>query len=323
MIEWLIDPVPDSFEIRSHYSHPLPKDGCYSFLYAMGTGRYLPSYAKETTAYVSISLSKDLAKAERDVDLYAMGYDDGTRRWLWNPADYNITQNVDAWQISLVKTSKPFQPLVEDLLVRINPSGTASYAYNGLEVTTHVDKTIIVIGEVVNITMTLRNIGNDTVSLYFGSSQTFDVILIGANVTAMWSDGYVFLLIVREPQLQPNQTLGEILQWNFFLHDRSLGSFIPPPPGVYTILGICVANLTLSGAARLLKYAESGLRIELVPPDINHDRRVDIIDVAILASAFGSNLGDSRWNADVDVQEDGTINILDITIVAKSFGKTF
>jgi hypothetical protein len=227
--------------------------------------------------------------------------------------------------MSLVKTSKPFQPLVEDLLVRINPSGAVSYANDGLEVTMQVDKTIISIGEAVDITMTLRNIGNDTLSLFFGSSQTFDVFLLGMNVTARWSDGYAFLLIVREPQLQPNQTLGEILQWNFFLYNRSIESFIPPPPGVYTIFGICVGSFeSLSGVARVIKgMSESGLRIELVPPSINHDRRVDIIDVAIVARAFGSKLGDSWWNADADIQEDGTINIVDISIVAKSFGKTF
>jgi hypothetical protein len=291
----------------------------------MGTGRYLESYAKETTAYVSINLSKDLANTERDVDLYSVGYDGETRRWLWNPVDCNFTQNDDSWLMSLVKTSKPFQPLVEDLLVRINPSGAVSYANDGLEVTMQVDKTIISIGEAVDITMTLRNIGNDTLSLFFGSSQTFDVFLLGMNVTARWSDGYAFLLIVREPQLQPNQTLGEILQWNFFLYNRSIESFIPPPPGVYTIFGICVGSFeSLSGVARVIKgMSESGLRIELVPPSINHDRRVDIIDVAIVARAFGSKLGDSWWNADADIQEDGTINIVDISIVAKSFGKTF
>jgi hypothetical protein len=325
MIEWLIDPVPDSFEIKTHYSHPLPKDGCYSFLYAMGTGRYLESYAKETTAYVSINLSKDLANSQRDVNLYAIGYDGETRRWLWNPVDCNITQNDDARLISLVKTSEPFQPLVEDLLVRINPSGTVSYADNGLEVTMHVDKTIIIIGEVVNITLVIRNVGNDTLTLCFGSPQTFDVILLGTNIVAFWSDGWhYFLPVGGELQLQANQTFGEILQWNFFLYNRSLlESYIPPPPDVYTIFGICVGNLTISGVGRVIRDMESGLRIELVPPDINHDRRVDIIDIAVLARAFGSKLGDSRWNADADIQEDGTINILDIGIVAKSFGKTF
>jgi hypothetical protein len=323
MIEWLIDPVPDSFEIRTHYSHPLPKDGCYSFLYAMGTGRYLESYAKETTAYVSINMSKDLVTTERSMNPYTLRYEEETGKWLWKTVNCTITQNDSAWLISLTKASEPFQPLVEDLLVRINPSGSVSYANDGLELTVHVDKTIIIIGETIDIAMTLRNRGNETLQMFFSSSQTFDILLLGANATARWSDGHAFLLIVREPQLQPNQTLGEILRWNFFLYDRNIGDFIPPPAGIYTLVGFCVRTCEGLPGLGIKDILESELRIELVQPDINHDRKVDIIDVAIAARAFGSKLGESRWNAEADIQEDGTINIVDLTIIAKSYGTTY
>lgn len=324
MIEWLINPAPDSFEIRTHYSHFIMKDGSYSFLYAMGTGRYLESYAKQTTAYVSINVSKDFAPTERNMDLHALRYDKGASRWLWNPVNYTITQSDDSWLISLTKTSELFRPLVEDLLVRISPCGTVSGANDGLELTMHVDKTRITIGEVVDINMTLRNAGNESIRLVFGSSQTFDIYLRGGLVFARWSDGCVFLFLVWDGWLDPNQTITKILDWNFFLYNPSnffnfSGSgFIPPPPGMYTLSGYCVGrpeNLSMPWTY--------GLSIELVLPDINHDGRVDIIDVAIAAKAFGSSLGESRWNVEADVQEDGTINIVDLSIIAKSFGKTF
>jgi len=92
---------------------------------------------------------------------------------------------------------------------------------------------------------------------------------------------------------------------------------------MYMIVGFCVGRCEGLPGVGIRDMLESGLRIELVPPDINHDRRVNIIDIAATARAFGSMLGDDRWNDDADVQEDGTINIIDMSIVAKSFGTTY
>lgn len=55
-------------------------------------------------------------------------------------------------------------------------------------------------------------------------------------------------------------------------------------------------------------------------PDINGDGKVDIRDVALAASAFGSYPGHPRWNPDADLNEDSTINIIDIAVVAFHFG---
>jgi hypothetical protein len=316
MIRWFISPVPDSFEIRTHYSHPLPKDGTYSFLYAMGTGRYLQSYAKETTAYVSINISKGLAASERRMNLHTLSYDEETGKWLWNPVNYTISQKDNDWLISLTKTSAPFHPLVEDLLVTINPSGTATLSKDSLEETTHLDKTRIVIGETVDIALTLTNKGNDTVVIEGGSSKTFDIFILGKHAGGAYFDGCFFALIVWEQHIQPNQTIHKNAQWNFFLWDPNTGKRTPPPPGTYSILGVFVG--VPSGIGDILTY---GVRIELVLPDINHDRIVNIIDVAIAARAFGSKPGDDRWNADADIQEDGIVDIIDLSIIVRSYGK--
>jgi len=53
--------------------------------------------------------------------------------------------------------------------------------------------------------------------------------------------------------------------------------------------------------------------------DINGDRRVDILDISMVAIAFDLHEGDSRYNPDADVNGDTTIDILDITIVAINF----
>jgi hypothetical protein len=60
------------------------------------------------------------------------------------------------------------------------------------------------------------------------------------------------------------------------------------------------------------------------PPagDINFDGTVNILDIFIVANAFGSKPGDENWNATADLNKDGTVNILDIFAVAWDFGKT-
>jgi hypothetical protein len=55
---------------------------------------------------------------------------------------------------------------------------------------------------------------------------------------------------------------------------------------------------------------------------LNKDGAVNILDLFIVAQAFGTKLGDPRWNAVADLNNDGTINILDLFAVAGDFGKT-
>jgi penicillin amidase len=56
--------------------------------------------------------------------------------------------------------------------------------------------------------------------------------------------------------------------------------------------------------------------------DIDGNGKVNIIDIAIVAKAFGSKPGDSNWNPVADLNNDNLVNILDITLVAKDYGKT-
>jgi len=56
--------------------------------------------------------------------------------------------------------------------------------------------------------------------------------------------------------------------------------------------------------------------------DLNSDEIVDMLDVAIVAKAYGSYSGHPRWNPIADLNHDGIINIIDIFLVCKKFGKT-
>jgi len=55
--------------------------------------------------------------------------------------------------------------------------------------------------------------------------------------------------------------------------------------------------------------------------DVNRDKRVDILDVVLVAKAFGSFPGDPRWNPRYDTNRDEKIDILDLAIFRVYFGK--
>ncbi len=66
--------------------------------------------------------------------------------------------------------------------------------------------------------------------------------------------------------------------------------------------------------------AESEGLVAAVDGDLNDDGIVDIFDVVRLAGAFGSKLGDYRWDSVADLNRDEYIDILDVVLVSKQFG---
>ena len=59
----------------------------------------------------------------------------------------------------------------------------------------------------------------------------------------------------------------------------------------------------------------------VIPGDINHDGCVDMADVAILVSAFGTRFGDPGFVKDADLNGDGLVNIQDFNILHNNWGK--
>lgn len=57
--------------------------------------------------------------------------------------------------------------------------------------------------------------------------------------------------------------------------------------------------------------------------DLNNDDKVNMIDIGLAASAFGSFPGCPRWNPEADINKDEIINLRDIAIVARNFGMPF
>lgn len=56
--------------------------------------------------------------------------------------------------------------------------------------------------------------------------------------------------------------------------------------------------------------------------DVNHDGKVDILDIVTVAKAFGTKMGDPNWNKKGDLDNNGIVNILDVFLVASEYGST-
>lgn len=72
-------------------------------------------------------------------------------------------------------------------------------------------------------------------------------------------------------------------------------------------------------------YAHSTRSIKIrltLPGDLTGDRKVDVKDVALVAKAFGSAPGWSRWNPLADLDHNYKIDVKDVAFVAKNYGKT-
>jgi hypothetical protein len=63
-------------------------------------------------------------------------------------------------------------------------------------------------------------------------------------------------------------------------------------------------------------------RYRPIPGDMNSNGVVNIMDLAMVARAYGTRPGDPKWNELVDLNHDNIINILDLIPVARNYGRT-
>lgn len=88
-----------------------------------------------------------------------------------------------------------------------------------------------------------------------------------------------------------------------------------------TALDIHASQLIDSNALLIPHTANDGYFNNLPSYDINRDGKIDILDLATVAYAFGSYPGHPRWIPDADVNEDEKVDVKDLAIVASHFGE--
>jgi len=65
----------------------------------------------------------------------------------------------------------------------------------------------------------------------------------------------------------------------------------------------------------------NGWILETIMGDVTGDGKVNILDISLVAMAFGSNPKDPEWDPNADINNNNEINILDISAVAIHFGE--
>lgn len=145
-------------------------------------------------------------------------------------------------------------------------------AVDNLELEITVSNTTITIGEWINITLTLRNVGTSNVTIQY-NLPLFDLYYCTPDGCFRWSVGKVFPQIVLSLELEPGENHTETLQWNLYQYECACPSttYYSPDPGTYDLWGTCFwANLltpspvavTLTLVKTLLGTGEGWMRIE-------------------------------------------------------------
>jgi len=93
--------------------------------------------------------------------------------------------------------------------------------------------------------------------------------------------------------------------------------------------GVAYGNYTISAYALPVPgqtnttntNCTGGSVIVTIPGDLNGDFKVNLLDVAIIAHAFGSTPTSANWNPNADIDDNGTVNMSDIAILARHYGQ--
>jgi hypothetical protein len=193
-----------------------------------------------------------------------------------------------------------------------------------------VSNTTITIGEKINITLVLKNVGNTTYSATFSNAPeprfnsyyftSSDIVFRYPYPPLIW------IPVITDVIIEPGENITRTLEWDLYKQDFHTGLRYPPPPGNYNLYGCC--DLTHPGFLSLLM---NNLFVPVTVvgdwwnlADFNYDFKVDIYDLVTTANAYGSTLADPNWNPHCDIAEPyGIINIFDLVMIATSYGEEY
>jgi outer membrane protein assembly factor BamB len=202
-------------------------------------------------------------------------------------------------------------PTIVDQHVLIGSSDGYLYCF-GLPLPTH-DIAILNVtttskmykpGELVQIDYSTENLGNtaETVTIIFAYNKS------SIWISPTYSEPTVFH--IETVTIRGGETIKNTYVWN----TSSIQS------GEYSIVVQAMLVPDEVEASNNV-YLDSSLSLR-TSTDLDANGVVNIVDVAIVAKAFGSRPGDEKWNQNADLDNNGIINIIDVAAVAKDYGKT-
>ncbi len=113
-----------------------------------------------------------------------------------------------------------------------------------------------------------------------------------------------------------NSTSGQVIVSNNITIALAFGTSL----SLQFVLSVPSGSLSLGISCQVDVVSHTASCTVSRDPDLNHDGRIDIVDVATVAFSFDSVAGSSRFNAAADLNADGRVDITDVATVAFDFG---
>ncbi len=114
---------------------------------------------------------------------------------------------------------------------------------------------------------------------------------------------------------------GGVIQFDYSYCDGTASATIGISNGVDQITAEDQTNL--NNTQTIIFTPTSASSLARIPGDIDGNGKVDLVDLILLAHAYGSRLGDPTWNPNADVAAPwGVINLADLVTVAMNYGKS-
>jgi len=226
------------------------------------------------------------------------------------------------------------------LAVKIQPV-RADQAQSGLELTMAVEKTDYVLGESVNVTLTVTNISNQTIDFAY-AAWTFDFLVYNDTGSVyQWSSCRIFPQFIINWPLKPGDNITNVLAWpqTCNLAERSQG--IQVSPGTFYILGEIPTYGLQAGPvevnvdqpvslAPLKTVVGQGYDLPLSVSIMNLDDTLEAFNVTLLSNAtaigtetgfnvpFGTSTLSFTWNTANFKLGNYTLNVLAGDLSARS-----
>jgi len=194
-INWTLA-VPDSggFAIEVDYEHLLPEiEGNYTFLYAMGTGKYWELYDKSTTAYVTVNIDMEISNEETlDMKTYLIKQDSESTEWIWKLVEENLISEKNGLFTISSRFTSSFEPMAEDYLLTfrkaqirtVNVPTDYQMIQAALEAANPRDTVLVhegVYSEQIIIRKPLKLVGCDPTEAIIDGNGSRNVILLAAS----------------------------------------------------------------------------------------------------------------------------------------------
>jgi len=153
-------------------------------------------------------------------------------------------------------------------------------------------KTVVGQGFTLSIDVAVQNQGDFT--------ETFNVTVY-ANTTNIGT---------QHLTLAEGNSITVTFTWNtdgFAKGNYTIGAYVWPVPGETDTAD----NTLIDGWIK-----------ETIQGDVTGDFKVDILDIATIAKAYGAYPGHLKWDPNADLDDNNKIDIIDIAKAAKNYGKT-